>query len=154
MKAVIKPSMELFDITDLIWQKCDSIFCCHIPVYILGVLLHCHLGLVFRYSDIYVFIWVGFCCWATRQCSCTLPVCPAGISWDFQFLVLGTLAHSFYCSRHLGSRSSGFRGEYQRWITLLIIIKNRAAYIMTNICHTLYYKLIINWSNRTVMNSI
>ena len=31
------------------------------------------------------------------------------------FLVLGTLAHSFYCrcSRLLGSRSNGFRGEYQ-----------------------------------------
>ena len=64
----------------------DSLFCYHIPVYILSVLLYCPSGWVFHFSDIYVFILVGFCCCVTSQCLCTLPVCPAGIWWDFQFL--------------------------------------------------------------------
>ena len=87
------------------WSKL-SLFCCHIPVYILKVLLFCHLSWVFCCSDIYIFIWVGFCCCALFQC--VLLVFVGIFSFGSK-----PLAHSFYCgcSRLLGSRSSGFGGE-------------------------------------------
>ena len=54
-----------------------------------GCVIILHLGCVFRCSVIYVFVWVGFCCCATSECSSTFPVCPAGICQDFQFFDYG-----------------------------------------------------------------